>query len=110
MVKKSIVDYVISRYDAYVRVLTERAVERRNLVPNDIPANVYDEVAEELGELGTALHEELDLVTPEQFAEMHRMTVQTIRRWCRSGQLTYHEDARGMLIPRHAATPNIRGT
>jgi predicted site-specific integrase-resolvase len=52
--------------------------------------------------VGADLYVELDRLTPEQYAQLNRVTKQTVRRWCRLGLLDCFEDERGLLISRHA--------
>jgi len=99
---KNTVDKVIGDYDHLAEGFRKEAASRRSLEPNSPVANTYERCAEDVEKLGAALHEGLDLVTPEVYAELNRITPQTVRRWCRNDEITHFQDERGLLIPRHA--------
>jgi len=106
---RNTVDYVIEQYDRLAETVRIEADARREVWDTDPIASAYDRLALRLEKLGRILHEDLDLVTPEVFAELNRVTPVTVRRWCHNGQLAYLEDARGLLIRRHSPLPRTRG-
>lgn len=107
---RNTIDYVIMEFSQLAEGWHKEAERRRTLDDRDALANVYDLCAQESLALGTLLIEQLHLVTVEKYAELNRITVQTVRRWCHNGQLTYFTDERGMMIPRQAVRqPEMRG-
>jgi hypothetical protein len=96
------IDYVISQYDKLAESFRDEADRRVELNPQDPLVNSFRRCAVDIENLGTALHEKLDLITTEEYAELNRVSVQTVRRWCRLGEIEHFPDARGILIPRHA--------
>ena len=99
---KNTVDYVIGCYDDLALNLRKEADNLREYDDRIPSANALDKAAAEIEKTGAALHEQLDLVSAEVYAEINRITVQTVRRWCRNDEITHFQDQRGLLIPRHA--------
>jgi hypothetical protein len=98
----NVVDYVLDCFDKLAESWRARADELHTLAPGSEVGNTYNRCAEEIEMVGADLYVELDRLTPEQYAQLNRVTKQTVRRWCRLGLLDCFEDERGLLISRHA--------
>jgi len=84
-----------------------KADGRRELDPNDVPANTLVHCAGELDEEVVGLRELTDLLSVEQWASHHDVTPQTVRNWIKAGKLEVFETARGVRIPRKARRSDL---
>ena len=78
------------------------ATDRRELTPNDQGADALDYLAERLAEMTTTLEHEAETVSAEQYANEHDASAQSVRTWCRNGELAHVRDGKKYWIYRYA--------
>ncbi len=84
------------------------AEERRGRTANDPGADALVSCANDLEAAAKELAESVTTLTPEQFAELHHVTPQSVTRWCRVGLLTAERKPSGWAIPADAQPPMLR--
>ncbi len=80
------------------------ASERRQLTRHDAASDALEYCAEELEKRLDRLVDQVDeaLLSPEEYGELYRVCGQTIRNWCRAGELEHERVGKKILIPRNA--------
>ncbi len=89
--------------EAQVQRWKDEAAGRRERIATDPGADAIESCARELTSTIASIGQVFDRVTADQYAEMHNVTVQSVRRWCRIGAVEGAEQTgTGWLIPRDA--------
>lgn len=105
----SMIDFTL----AQIRSLAERwqneVARRRAITRVDPVADAIAYCARDLEESLRQVEESTAMLTPGEFAQLHRTTSQTVTAWCRSGKISGAiPNGRSWLIPRSAAAPRMR--
>jgi excisionase family DNA binding protein len=88
----------------------EEAKKRRRMSAHDVSADVLDFCASEmLSELQDASAADRE-ITVAEFAELHDVSVSTVRRWCQTGALTARQAGREYRIRRGEPCPMLRAS
>jgi hypothetical protein len=93
--------------DSLVREWREEAKRRRGMFKSDPVPDVLEYCA---GELAARAHavEAITEMTVEEFADLHLVTAQTVRTWCRRGRIGARQTPKGWAIPQDALPPKSR--
>jgi hypothetical protein len=85
------------------------ARERRERTANDPGADALESCAKELEADIEAITTKVERLTPEQYAELHHVTPQSVTRWCRVGLLAGAiKTPSGWVIPKDVPPPDLR--
>lgn len=87
------------------------ANDRRTRTANDPGADALESCAKDLELTAKELADEVATLTPEGYGELHGVTPQTVRNWCRAGHVAGAEHGPGgWRIPLDAKPPTLRKT
>lgn len=98
---KSVLDYVLGEFYEIAETYREQAEARFSLHADDPIAKLYERNAKEIEDKCAILSDTLQLLTPDQYAQLNGVTRWTVRRWIKEGKLSYIRDAKGYKIPRN---------
>lgn len=102
---------IVSKLEGRASKWRAEATNRRTRTANDPGADALESCAKDLELTAKELAEEVATLTPEEFGELHGVTPQTVRNWCRAGHLTGAEHGPGgWKIPLDAKPPMLRKT
>lgn len=100
---------VFAQVRGLARTWHTEAERRRQVTRVEPVADTLDYNAGELEQLLSKLEEDTAMLTPGEFAKLHKTTPQTVSAWCRAGKLTGAvPKGRSWLIPRTSAAPRRR--
>ena len=95
-------EWVVSVLRKEVLAWKARAEDRRELTPGDLAADAIDALAKRLDEVADAIERDAEVVTAEAYAAEHGVSPQTVRTWCRNGELQHARNGKRYLVPRRA--------
>lgn len=102
-------DVVFAQFKGLAENWHKEAERRRQVTRVEPVADTTDYCAGELESLIQRLEKDTEMLTPSQYAKLHKTTPQTVTAWCRAGKITGSvPKGRSYLIPRTAAAPRRR--
>lgn len=102
-------DIIFAQIEAQVRSMDDEVKKRRRVTAVDPVADTTEYYAGEIRSLLDRLKKDTEMLSPRQFAQLHRTTPQTVNAWCRAGKLEgVVPNGRSWLIPRTAQAPKRR--
>lgn len=102
-------EIIFAQIKGLQRTWHNEAERRRKVTSTDPVADTIDYCAGEVEQLVKRLEEDTAMLTPGEYAKLHKTTPQTVTAWCRAGKIAGAEPkGRSWLIPRTAAAPRRR--
>ncbi len=95
-------DWVLSSLRGELNDWRSNAEDRRRFTPNDPVADAIDALAARLEEVTKTIERDSEIVTAEVYAALHGVTPQTVRGWCRTGELSHVRSGKKYSILRNA--------
>ena len=95
----------VDRIESLVSSWRQEAARRRAMSAHDVGADLLEYCA---GELHSELRDVIDAdepIGPDAYAALHKVSVSTVRRWCKSGALPATKKGREWSIRRGEPTP-----
>jgi hypothetical protein len=103
-------DIVLETVEGVARTWRQDAARRREEWLHDPVAGARERDAQELEAVVQQLRDDTRMLTPEQYAPLVHKSVQTIRRWCRTGQLPCTRDEAGDYLINPSAKRRLRAS
>jgi len=102
-------EIIFAQIEAQVSSMEAEVKKRRMVTAVDPVADTTEYYAGEIRSLLGRLKKDTEMLSPRQYAELHKTTPQTVTAWCRSGKLEGAvPNGRSYLIPRTAQAPKRR--
>lgn len=92
------INLLLDQVEALAKAWEQDAARRREEYLHDPVAGARSRDAKELAALVAELRKEYRTLNPEQYASLINKSAQTVRRWCRTGQLPCERDAHGDYV------------
>lgn len=102
-------EVIFAQIEGAIGTMDQEVQKRRRVTKTDPVADATEYWAGELRSVLERVKSDTEMLSPAQYAKIHRTTPQTVSSWIRSGKLAgVVSNGKSYLIPRNAKAPSPR--